>query len=224
MNQFFKKVFVLFALISSISVYAQEQSFSPKFTFGSGLYTLTGDIQNQNTGFLKGIAGFNAGMKFELSNNLDLSFLLIKTAFSANNGIEDFKSDIDGFGLHVGYTINQIFKQSKISPLLTLGVQNFNVRNAGENISAINVPLGFGLRMNVSDRLQFDIKLNFGMGLGDIDMSKENEDKADGYKSLDFTIHYDLFTPNPERIIILMIVIIQMSILLNWNQKMKMVI
>ena len=109
MNQFLKKAFVLFALISSTSVYAQEQSFSPKFTFGSGLYTLTGDIQNQNTGFLKGIAGFNAGMKFELSNNLDLSFLLIKTAFSANNGSEYFKSDIDGFGLHLGYAVNQVF-------------------------------------------------------------------------------------------------------------------
>jgi hypothetical protein len=199
MNQFFKKAFVLFALISSISVFSQEQKFSPKFTLGSGFYTLTGDIQNnENTGFLKGIAGFNAGMKFDLAKNLDLSFLFIKTAFSADNGTENFKSDIDGFGLHLGYTVNQIFKQSKISPLLSLGVQNFNVRNDGENSSAITVPLGFGLRMNISDRLQFDIAMNFGMGLGDIDMSKENEGKVDGYKSLNFTMHYDLFTPKPK--------------------------
>jgi len=197
MNQFFKKAFVLFALISSISVFAQEQKFSPKFTLGSGFYTLTGDIQNnESTGFLKGIAGFNAGMKFELSNNLDLSFLFIKTAFSADNGIEEFKSDIDGFGLHLGYTVNQIFKQSKVSPLLSLGVQNFNVRNDGENSNAIAVPLGFGLRMNVTDRLQFDIVMNFGFGLGDIDMSKENN--SDGYKSLNFNIQYDLFTPKPK--------------------------
>jgi hypothetical protein len=60
MNQFFKKAFVLFALISSISVFSQEQKFSPKFILGSGFYTLTGDIQNENSGFLKGIAGFNA--------------------------------------------------------------------------------------------------------------------------------------------------------------------
>ena len=198
MNQFFKKAFVLFALISSTSVFAQEQPFTPKFTLGSGSYTLTGDIQNENTGFLKGIAGFNAGMKFDLAKNLDLSFLFVKTAFSADNGTENFKSDIDGFGLHLGYTVNQIFKQSKISPLLSLGVQNFNVRNDGENSSAITVPLGFGLRMNISDRLQFDIAMNFGMGLGDIDMSKENEGKADGYKSLNFTMHYDLFTPKPK--------------------------
>ena len=198
MNQFFKKAFVLFALISSTSVFAQEQPFTPKFTLGSGFYTLTGDIQNENTGFLKGIAGFNAGMKFDLAKNLDLSFLFVKTAFSAENGTENFKSDIDGFGLHLGYTVNQIFKQSKISPLLSLGVQNFNVRNDGENSSAITVPLGFGLRMNITDRLQFDIAMNFGMGLGDIDMSKENEGKADGYKSLNFTMHYDLFTPKPK--------------------------
>jgi hypothetical protein len=111
---------------------------------------------------------------------------------------KQFLSDVDGFGLHLGYTVNQIFKQSKISPLLSLGVQNFNVRNDGENSSAITVPLGFGLRMNITDRLQFDIAMNFGMGLGDIDMSKENEGKADGYKSLNFTMHYDLFTPKPK--------------------------
>ena len=198
MNQFLKKALVLCALISSTSVFSQDKPFSPKFTLGSGFYTLTGDIQNENTGFLKGIAGFNAGMKFELAKNLDLSFLFVKTSFVANNEIEKFSSDVDGFGLHLGYTVNQIFKQSKISPLLSLGVQNFNVRNDGENSSAITVPLGFGLRMNITDRLQFDIAMNFGMGLGDIDMSKENEGKADGYKSLNFTMHYDLFTPKPK--------------------------
>ena len=196
MNQFFKKVFILFALISSLSVFSQEQQFNPKFTLGSGFYTLTGDIQNEKTGFLKGIAGFNAGMKFELTNNLDLSFLFVKASFTANNEDEKFSSDVDGFGLHIGYTVNQIFKQSKIFPLLSLGVQNFNVRNIGESSSAISIPLGFGLRMNMTDRLQFDISMNFGIGLGDIDMSKEKGN--DGYKLLSFNLHYDLFTPKSK--------------------------
>ena len=52
--------------------------------------------------------------------------------------------------------------------------------------------------MDITQRLQFDIAMNFGMGLGDIDMSKVNEGNADGYKSLNFTVHYDLFTPNPK--------------------------
>jgi len=196
MNHFFKKAFVLFALISSISVFAQEQPFSPKFTLGSGFYTLTGDIQNENKGFLKGIPGFNAGMKFDLKNNFDLSFLFIKTSFAANNEIEKFSSDVNGYGLHLGYTVNQIFKQSKISPLLSLGVQNFKVRNVIDNTGAITVPLAFGLRINVIDRLQFDISMNFGMGLGDIDKSEEKGN--DNYKSLNFTMHFDLFTPLPK--------------------------
>ena len=114
--------------------------------------------------------------------------IFIKTSFSAANEAEQFSSDVDGFGLHLGYAVNKLFKQSKISPLLSLGVQKFNVRNDGENSSAITVPLGFGLRMNVTDRLQFDIAMNFGMGLGDIDMSEEKGN--DGYKSFNFTIHY----------------------------------
>jgi len=204
MSQFLKKAFILFAIISSTSVFSQDQEnpFNPKFTLGSGLYTLTGDIQSESLGLLNGSrVGFNAGMKFELSDNIDVSLLMIKTTFSAkNNNNESFSSDVDGFGLHLGYTVNQIFKQSKISPLLSLGVQNFNVRNDGVNSSAITVPLGFGLRMNVTDRLQFDIVMNFGMGLGDIDMSKESEGNPDSYKSVNFTVHYDLFTPKQKEI------------------------
>ena len=93
MNQFSKEVFILLFLVSSINIFAQEdifgekkeKPFNPKFILGSGLYTLTGDIQNEETGLLKGKAGFNAGMKFDVSHNLDLSFLFLKTSFSANH-------------------------------------------------------------------------------------------------------------------------------------------
>ncbi|MEC9208908.1 MAG: SPOR domain-containing protein [Bacteroidota bacterium] len=208
MNHFLKKVVILFVLVSSVSLFAQDDNlgekhkkpFHPKFTLGSGIYTLTGDIQNEEAGLLKGKAGFNAGMKFDLANDLDLSFLLIKTSFSANAD-EQFSSDVDGFGLHLGYTVNQFFKQSKISPVFSLGIQKLGVSTTIlneklERASAITIPLGFGMRMKMTKRLQFDIAMNFGMGTGDIDMSKENEDNADGYKSLNFAIHYDLFTPD----------------------------
>ena len=211
MNQFLKKVFILFILVSSVVAFAQNEEvydkpsnpFNPKFTLGTGFYNLTGDIQNENSGFLKGIAGFNAGMKFELTKNLDLSFLFIKTSFAADNEVEKFSSDVDGFGLHLGYNVKQIFKQSKITPIFSLGIQKLGavtVNNAEryDRVSVITIPLGVGLRMNITDRLQFDVAMNFGMGLGDIDMSKENEGNADGYKSLNFTIHYDLFTPIPK--------------------------
>ena len=204
MNHFLKKVVFLFILLSTVTLFAQndilgekqKKLFQPKFTLGSGIYTLTGDIQNEEAGLLKGKSGLNAGMKFYLANNIDLSFLFIKTSFSADNGSEQFSSDLDGYGLHLGYTVNHLLKQSKITPLLSLGVQRFSVSNNGETTAAIIVPLGFGLRMNITERLQFDIAMNFGIGTGDIDMSQADVGNADGYKSLDFVIHYDLFTPN----------------------------
>ena len=207
MNYFLKKVVVLFILVSSVNLFAQDDSlgekqkkpFQPKFTLGSGIYTLTGDIKNEESGLLKGKAGFNAGMKFDISDNIDLSFLFLKTSFSGDNGLEEFSSDVDGFGLHLGYTVNQLFKQSRLSPILSLGVQILGVSTTIDDVkedrsSSIVIPLGFGVRMDITDRLQFDIAMNFGMGMSDIDMSKATPDKADGYKSLNFTIHYDLFT------------------------------
>jgi hypothetical protein len=205
MNHFWKKVIILFTLVSSANLFAQdgnfvkkqEKPFQPKFTLGSGIYTLTGDIQNQKAGLLKGKLGLNAGMKFDLSNNLDLSFLFIKASFSANDEVENFSSDIDGLGLHLGYSVNQFFKQSKISPIFSLGVQRLVVSTTilgakQERASAFIMPLGFGMRMNITDRLQFDISMKLGIGMSDIDMS--NEENSDGYKSLNFAIFYDLFS------------------------------
>tara|TARA_B100001250_G_scaffold363261_1_gene342508 strand:+ start:1230 stop:3218 length:1989 start_codon:yes stop_codon:yes gene_type:complete len=212
MNHFLKKVVVLFILAGSVNLFAQQDNlaekqkkpFNPKFTLGSGIYTLTGDIKNEDSGLIKGKAGFNAGMKFDISNNIDLSFLIIKMSFSGSNGDETFSSGVDGFGLNLGYTINQLFKKSKISPTLSLGVQKLDASTTittidgeeQEMASAIAIPLGIGMRMNVTERLQFDVVMNFGIGMSDIDMSKINEGNPDGYKSLNFAIHYDLFTPN----------------------------
>ena len=207
MTKFLKKVVILSVLLVSADLFAQddlfnknqEKAFHPKFTLGSGIYTLTGDIQNEEKGLLKGREGFNAGMKFELVQGLDISFLFIKTSFSADVD-ERFYSDVDGFGIHLGYTLNNFLKKSKISPVLSLGVQRLGVLTTindekQERASAITAPLFFGLRMDVTERLQFDVGINFGIGMQDIDMSEENQGNSDGYKSLNFAVHYDLFTP-----------------------------
>ena len=207
MNQFLKKAFSLFAVVACINAFAQddplvekeEKTFNPKFTFGSGFYTLTSDVVADNNGL--GRPGFNVGMKFDLLQNLDLSLLFVKASFSGVNADENFSfsSDVDGIGLHLGYSANQLFKRSRISPLLSFGLQRFNVRNSGENSSVIAIPLGFGLRMDVVERLQFDFALNFAVGLGDIDMYQpDGQTNSDGYKSLNITIHYDLFSPKQD--------------------------
>ena len=133
-------------------------------------------------------------MKFDFTKNIDLSFLFIKTSFFGDNGSDQFSSDVDGFGLHLDYTFDQFFTQSRVKPILFLGAQRFNVNNAGNTTDAIMIPLGVGLRMDITERLEFDIAINFAMGMGDIDMTKAAN--ADGYTSLNFSIHYDLFTPS----------------------------
>jgi len=206
MNQFLKHLFTLLILVSSTFVYAQDidfdlekkKPFNPKFTLGTGFYTLTGDIQNEESGFLRGTnTGYNAGMKFGITNNLELSFLMMKSTFSTDNGAESFSSEIDGMGLHIGYSVNHLFKQSRISPLLTFGVQRLSYKtNDLDRESAIAIPFGLGIRINVTERLEFDASLNWAVGMGDIDHGVD--DGSDGYKSFNISLHYDLFTPGPN--------------------------
>ena len=205
MNQFLKQLFTFCFLVSSTFIFSQDldvdlekkKPFNPKFTLGTGFYTLTGDIQSDEAGFLKGTSpGYNAGMKFGLSDNIDLSFLLMKSTFQANNSAlgEGFSSEIDGMGLHIGYSVNQLFKQSRISPLLTFGVQRLSYKtNDFDRESAISIPFGLGIRINVTERLEFEASLNWAVGMGDIDHGFD--DGSDGYKSFNISLHYDLFTP-----------------------------
>jgi len=206
MNQFLKYLFTLLILISSTFVNAQDldfdlkkkKPFNPKFTLGTGFYTLTGDIQNEESGFLRGTnAGYNAGMKFGITNNLDLSFLFMKSTFQSINGIEEFKSEVDGMGLHIGYSVNQLFKQSRVSPFFTFGVQSLSYKTEGyDRDNSFEIPFGIGIRVNVTDRLEFDASLNLAIGMGDIDHGVD--DGSDGYKSFNISLHYDLFTPGPN--------------------------
>jgi hypothetical protein len=206
MNQFLKQLVTFCFLVSSTFVFSQDldidleekKPFNPKFTLGTGFYTLTGDIQSDDSGILRGTSpAYNYGMKFGITNNLDLSFLLMKSTFQANNDIAEFKSEVDGMGLHIGYSVNQLFKQSRISPLLTFGVQRLSYKtNDFDRESAIAIPFGLGIRINVTERLEFDASLNWSLGMGDIDHGVD--DGSDGYKSFNISLHYDLFTPGPN--------------------------
>ena len=141
-------------------------------------------------------------MKFGVSDNIHLSFLLMKSTFQAYNTdlAEGFSSEIDGIGLHFTYTVNQLFKQSKISPLISVGAQSLSFKTEGyDRDNSFAIPFGIGIRVNVTDRLEFDAALNWAVGMGDIDKSLKNEGGADNYKSFNISLHYDLFTPGPNR-------------------------
>ena len=63
---------------------------------------------------LLGNMGYRAGMTFKYVKNVDASLLFSNTSFFEKNEDESFESNVDAFGLHYGYTLNSIFKQSRL--------------------------------------------------------------------------------------------------------------
>ena len=199
MIKFFKKTIVYLLIISSSNLTAQEKSnlFTPKFSLGTGLYTLSGDIQDENSNFLSGTPGYNAGLKFDLKNNLDFSFLFTKNYFSADNSLDNFKSDLDGVSMILAYSQTNFLNQSKIYPMFSSGIQILSSRTSLNNIkkerqNVMFIPLNAGVRIDVTKRMQIDFGMSFAIGMGDVDLSVDS--KNDGYYSLNFMLHYDLFT------------------------------
>jgi hypothetical protein len=212
MNQFLKKVFVLFAIISSASVFAQKGNydiepampFQPMFSFGTAYHSFEGDIMGPETNSLLGNMGYKAGIRLNISENIDASLLFSNTSFFERNedDLTSFESDVDAIGLNFGYTLNSIFKQSRVSPYLNAGVQSLSFKTYvnddywTERESTIAIPLGLGLRLNISERIDLDATINYTIAMGDIDKSVEGT--SDKFMSASFTIHYDLFTPKPK--------------------------
>ena len=210
MNQFLKKAFLLFILFSSISVFAQKGNydrepsmpFQPMFSFGTAYHSFQGDIMGPTTNTLSGNMGYTSGMRLNISENLDASLLFSKTSLFEKNDDASFKSDVDAIGLHVGYALNSVFKQSRISPYLTGGVQSLSFKTLAnqsdwtDRESTLAIPLGLGLRLNISERIDLDATFNYTIAMADIDKSVEKA--ADKFMSASFTIHYDLFTPKPK--------------------------
>ena len=209
MNYFLQKISVLiFILISSVFVFAQKGNyeressmpFQPMFSFGTAYYSFQGDIMGPNTNALLGNMGYRAGMRLNISKIVDASLLFSNASFFEENDDASFKSNVDAIGLHLGYTLNSIFKQSRISPYLNAGIQSLSFQTLKANFksdreSAIAIPLGLGFRLNISERIDLDATVNYTIAMGDIDKSVEGN--SDKFMSANFTIHYDLFTPKP---------------------------
>ena len=68
--------------------------------------------------------------------------------------------------------------------------------NSNPQESGINLPLGLGISLDVSERIRFDIGMNYHLSFADIDHTiSENNDN---FSVVNFTLHYDLFTPKPD--------------------------
>ena len=156
---------------------------SPKFVLGSGFYSLAKD----NSGLLQGNVGVFSGVQFDIINDIDLSFLFLKTDLSNN----EFNSQVNGIGLYGGYTIKKYFENKRIKPNVSFGIESLSFKtNENERENSFALPFGIGINMLVSDKIELDIAYNIGISMADFDKIDNN---SDNYKSLTFGLSYSLF-------------------------------
>ena len=211
MNQFLKKGFLLSFVLSVNLLFAQkgdysqelELKFQPMFSFGAGFYSFQGDIMGSNTSILSGNRGFHTGMRVNIMRNIETSFMFSKVTLAeviSNN--EKFSSDLNCIGLKLDYLI---LNNRRLHPFLSAGIDymyyNTNLTELNNNIvqesQSFVFPLGFGLMMNISERMKMDLGLTYLVSFVDIDQSSKGN--SDNYLGSKITIHYDLFTSSKKK-------------------------
>ena len=182
-----------------------EMPFQPRFTLGSSYYSSQGDISGPKTGNLLGNIGFNAGVRFNVARNTDVSLLFNRFKLSESSATQ-FSSELRSFGLFFDYTFNNIFKKTRISPFARVGLQSISyktvywdeedVRTVYPSESSIASLFGAGFALDVSERIRLDISVNNIINTSDIDM--DPVEGNDNMMMVNFAIHYDFFTRIPK--------------------------
>ena len=147
-----KKIFLLLSLFISTQSFSQQRSyevsekdaFQPMFSVGSGYYNSLGDIKGPDGNYLLGNMGINTGIRINLSQDLDLSFLFTSNAkLYENAGEQSFETDLNSLGFNLDYTFRNILVNTKLSPFATFGTQWMYFSTNSESLeSGINIPLG----------------------------------------------------------------------------------
>ena len=212
MIQFFQKIIILVLCIASTNAFTQENTevknpIKSMFTLGTGFYSFQGDIVGDESNYLSGNIAYNAGMRFNINDNVDLSFLitgpldLFEQYTDEDGNIIKFNSTLlRSFGAQLDVDFDNIFKNSRIHPFASLGVISTSFKTLNPSVSSsyleeetsIGLPVGFGLMLDVSEKMRFDASLKYVLNTADIDHSVLIQ--SDNYIVLNFAIHYDLFT------------------------------
>ncbi len=205
MKEYFKKISVCIFMFVSVHSYSQKgyydieetMPFQPMFTLGSGFYSFQGDVQGPKSNVIGGgNIGFNAGIRLNMSEDFDVS--LIFSSFSLSEDNSEFKSRVNGVGLQCDYTISSVMKNTRLSPFLSFGLERINFKTEREPMeSSFMIPVGLGIMLDVSERINVNIGVNYAIAMADID--KTDDENNDNMMITDFTIHYDLFTPKPRK-------------------------
>jgi len=203
-----KKITILFFLsIVSFSVFSQKGNyeiseeilFQPMFVIGSSYYSFQGDIKGPKTNALLGNIGYNAGVLFNLSADLDCKISFSNASFFEKNEDFEFSSNANVYSVNLNYGL-KFFKNSKINPFTTAGISSISYKTYNEEDFdkeyAIVLPLGLGLQLNISERIKLNVGVNYCLSNADID--KDELSNADNFLTANFNIAYDLFTPKPK--------------------------
>jgi len=208
MKEYFKRISIVVLLLASVDAYSQKgyyeieetMPFQPMLSIGSGFYSFQGDVQGPKSNIIGGgNIGFNAGIRLNMSKDFDVSLLFSRFSLSEDGSEGSFSSELDGVGLQCDYTLSSIMQKSRLSPFLSFGVERINFKTDKEQAaeSSLLIPFGLGFMLNVSERIDVSIGLNYAIAMADID--KTVEENNDNLMITDFTLHYDLFTPKPKK-------------------------
>ena len=203
-----KKISVLFVLsIISFSVFSQkgnyeikeEIPFQPMLVIGSSYYSFQGDIKGPKTNPLLGNIGYNAGVLFNLSTDLDCKISFSNASFYEKNEDFEFSSNANVYSLDLNYGL-KFFKNSKINPFTTVGISSISYKTYNEEDFdkdyALVLPLGLGLKLSISERIKLNVGVNYCLSNADID--KDELSNSDNFLTANFNIAYDLFTPKSQ--------------------------
>ena len=208
-----KKIFLLLTLFISTQSFSQEtnydieeqDAFQPMFSLGSGYYNSLGDIKGPDGNYLLGNMGINTGIRINLTEELDLSFLFnFNAKLHEKSETEYFEADLNSLGFNLDYTFNNILENTKISPFATTGAQWMYYTTTINNTklsqeTGINIPIGLGISLDVSERIRFDAGINYHLSFADIDHATTLSSN-DNFTVVNFTMHYDLFSKKTRRI------------------------
>jgi len=209
MTKLLFRLFVAALFLLNINVSAQDgyindepkAPFQPMLSFGTGSYLFKGDIKGPKKNFLMGNQGYHFGVKMNLTNNLDLTFLLENGSLNETNDIDatSFDSEVKTAGLGLRYNVNSISQSSKLTPFLSFGGEVLNFKTAQQKTeTAISFPLGVGIMLDVSERIGLDMGIRYHYTLTDM-IDGVEEGASDNFLVTNFTVHYDLFTPKPRK-------------------------
>lgn len=185
-------VLLVMATIASLNpACAQDAPYKWDFGVAAGMSGYIGDANSgfpfRHPGATVSLTGrYNFDARWSVRANVGLATISGNTANIDNvlpGGVEySFNSTVYDFGLRgefnfFPYGVGETYKRlRKCSPYISLGVGAVVGGSEGNNSVAFAVPMGFGLKYKLSERLNFGAEWTFTKTLGDHIDSKELSD------------------------------------------------